>query len=1654
MKENNDNDINEINVYNYNNTDILHVKKKQESKKRTNRMKLTKNNATKLDAKKDNVITNDTPLETENRLEIKDITTTNIDEFAENNKTLRNIMENALFSQLSEIKVYLLDFEKDISNRLYNSKEKILPKIDFVELTLLNQGTNISKFKKFGFGLYVFFLYLISLLVTFGVLLIFAFYYIYCIFYKYYQDLEIDCSLFFECNILSLASGVQIKKCRKYYIETFGKKAFLDKYKNFDVIYKEYFFTGIIVFIIAFIINFCYIIYLQKVYKLYKKDNPEINSYSLILSGKNLPFIDTENDIGYDKEAIKSKKIDIKKEIQNLLKIKNVDINFTLKLSDYHEKIEEIIEKGNKKIELQHIIKKGSCLCCCCNKNRLIAKEKIIDDEIIEIKNELVRIRDEEKYNPLYILTFQNKDDYNTIYSRYPHSYFKQIFNNICKKNNKNIYVNKAPNPEDIAFENLEFDKEHRYFKNKIINFLYSCIYVLISFILQLFFEYISDQEENRVFQFIINIIVSKIQDKLNDKFSDFIHNKLSKNLNFWSYSDIKFYSILYKSIFKFINQGIFPLATYFIMDRLLKKEDDDFSSLVNKMFVIIEMDGFGYPMLDLFNVLNKKGKDMYEAQLTMMSAENIDKEFQEQINNKKAQTRYELEQSFKKIEMDLSDNYSEILNIYWITMFYLPIYPIGIIQSFLNLLFKFIIEKNFLINIYQRPEYINPHFGFLCFNFFNFGFALFLCGNIIFFRNEDNKTSFGVIYIIITILIAILPFFLLAKLFVYCCSEKEKEKDLKDIKKKLRSDYGIFIPCCQKEEIRNLFLEFKNNKTLEEYQYDEIEKKINRLNSFDLYKLSNYLRIPKIFSFEIRKIESNFIYQNDSISVLDEEKFKLYNLLMQLGFISYLEEGNVIKPKKRKFDFFQNIDIRALSLKNLDIQENLSNSDSGYFTTFNEKEELIMAYVDNERTIKIFDVFHKQVLNDVKGKHTKKIVCIDYFKSFSSNGDIINYLISISLDNTMIITNLSINEKDKSIIIPDIGDKEIYNIYKDKKNAINTFCLSSCRHQSIVWIITSYYYDKAFKIFYNFGKLLLIVSNNDEFIISLEALYLTEENTYICVRSTPNGVNQRINLFINEHFIRQIYDVSDSYINFKIIKPYNLIEEKKYILVSRIRKNLTMYSLDVIDISPILPLYTKIFNFVVQYYNETIMEWFKKIKIEPATWDSSDAHIPMNPSLKQKIINNNPLYLKNFNFQLYSNENTREKMIKFYESNNEDKFNLGNILLWEDEYIIIGTPFDYMDIIDYKTNMKVGTYNLSDFTKNININENKSENLDDIVIYNISRRINDPEYGSSFIMRDNKGKIQYIRPSRIKDKLNYRIKQSDEYFNDLDDEEKLKRIYFSTRFYFFYLIMSYFAPLISGLIGHYDKETKPKKDTFTAAIVLYVIYAFFGIWFKGCVYDIEDSSHTKRTCTKNVMALCLILKIVANTIIAYWFCLKNKRGIIFILMLFLIYFIHLNFNFILYCKKKKHLLRTYYLGFLFYQISRFCILLFFVISVFAEVNHIETYIYATILCVISAYMYMAYYFNTLLKDITYNNLGQAIFNYPIEWMNLFCCWCRKPKDVIRDIDYRCCTCDSYFLAAAECLKTILLTIIYIFIYFIFITISFIGSMVGDNNEH
>ena len=1563
-----------------------------------------------------------------------------IDNFAENNISIRNIIDNALFSQLSEIKVKLLDFDEKISQRLYKSESKILPKIDLVEFTSLSQKINISGLKKYGFGLYVFFLYLINLLITFGILFIFAFHYMYCIFYKYYRDYEEEYSIFFDYNILSLVSGVQIIRFRKYYIDLYGKEEFLKNYKDFDVIYKEYLFTGTIIFIVAFLINFSFVLYLQKTYKLHRIDNPEIKDYTLILSGKDASFTNNEGIENDENNRINDKKTAIKNQILKELNVRDADINFTLKLSEYYEKMEEFTNLQTYKYMTQYKIGREKCCChgcccfcskcfCCC-RNSLLKREKNIQDKIENLKKEMNEIKSKEIYNPLYIITFEKKEDYNNVYSNYSHSYLKNIIKNIikCKRDKTSLYINKAPNPEDIVWKNLEFDKEYKYFINKLKNFGISLIYVVISFIIQIFGELIDSISNNLKFLFFVNIIVSYLLELLDSFFSDKINSLLINNSNSWSYSDIKFYSILFQSIFKFINKGLFPLLTYYCF----ANEHNDYSDLVSKMFIIIEMDGFGYPMIDwLYSVVLTKGKDMYESTQKMMTLENIEKEISEKVVNKEGLSRLELEQSYEKKEMDIEGNYSDILSIYWITMFYSSIYPIGIIQSFLNLFFKFIIEKSFLLNAYKRPKYINPQFGFLCFNSFNIGFFLFLCGDIIFFKNEDNKKSFGAGYIVIMLLILIIPFYLLSKLIMYlthyCCLKKKESDNLNDIKQKMKSDYRTFNPCYQKEKISQMFYEYHRKNLLTNSQYKELIEKLNRLNDLDLYRLQQNMRTPKLMTFEERKITSGFIYQNDSLPIKNEEKEKLYYLLMQLGFISYLEEGNVLKPKKKRIEFMPNANISSISLRSLSMQENLSNCDSGYFTTFEDKKiGLTMAYVDNERNVKIFDVFHKQMLNDVKDlKHSKKIVCVDYYLINE-----IRYLISIALDNTMIISDLSLNEKDTSKIIKNIGDTFVSNQYEPN----NTFSLSTVRHQEDIWIITSYYYDKCFKIFNVNGDLLHRVKN-DDYIISLEGLFYTEENTYICVRS-PNSIN----LFINEFFIKQMKNLKeDAYINFKILKPNNLIIESKYIIITIIKKDLSTYTLQIIDIFPIFPLFTRIFNFLVKFtFGQSI---------------NSEVHTPMNEEIQAKISKNSPLDLCSFPVKLQASNEQIKAMQKFLESDDNEKFNIGNALFWENVYVIVGTPFNYLDIINFELRQKVGVINNTESIRSLNYPDEKV--INDIISYNISGKIDDPEYGESFIMRDNKGKIQYIRPAIIGDKLNYKFDKSKKHFNDLEDDDKLTHILFSTRFYFIYLLVSYLIPLITAICGHISHNDSLNNTLYTASFSIYVIYAFFGIWFKGCVYDIKEESHTQRTCTKIMIFVCLGLKICANSIFAFRYCQGNKTGIIFVSMLFGIYFIHLNLNFIIYACKIKFLLRTYWLGFLFYQLSRFCILIFFIFSIIFNVNHVETYIYAGILCIILIYMFMANYFNTLMKDIMYNSYIQAIFNYPMEWMNLFCFWHKNPKECIKEIDIRCCCCDSYFLALLQLIGIITLIAIVLAIYYFCYLLLFICQAVfgGSGRE-
>ncbi len=67
----------------------------------------------------------------------------NDDNFIENNVDYKTIVNDALQTQLSYIKVIILN------------KKNEIPKIDYIEYKLLDQSFKINQFKEFGYGLFV-----------------------------------------------------------------------------------------------------------------------------------------------------------------------------------------------------------------------------------------------------------------------------------------------------------------------------------------------------------------------------------------------------------------------------------------------------------------------------------------------------------------------------------------------------------------------------------------------------------------------------------------------------------------------------------------------------------------------------------------------------------------------------------------------------------------------------------------------------------------------------------------------------------------------------------------------------------------------------------------------------------------------------------------------------------------------------------------------------------------------------------------------------------------------------------------------------------------------------------------------------------------------------------------------------------------------------------------------------------------------------------------------------------------------------------------------------------------------------------------------------------------------------------------------------------
>ena len=415
----------------------------------------------------------------------------------------------------------------------------------------------------------------------------------------------------------------------------------------------------------------------------------------------------------------------------------------------------------------------------------------------------------------------------------------KKSFNYYKRK----IKFQRAPEPEDIIFENFENS-----FKSKLKNMIGVSFVITIIFFLSYIFnsplyriqiniEYINNKTAFiYALSFAITIITSII-----DLILEIVLEKLIKSLKFYTLTELYTKYSIWLSIIWLINSCIIPII-YEIRLTISEEHEILTSNLITKFL----FNSFATTIMWSINIKNvyKKFKQCIIEQKETIS-----------YNQKELNELYELQ------SMNVAAKYSYLVKTLIMSFIFVPIFPLGFCISFFGFIFGYWLEKfNFSKN-YKKPEKLGKEIAEFYVNFFSIVFSsfgigsFFLIGNFkLIINNEFNDYNNDDIWILINIIIYIIgiyiPLCVKKDFFKFKESEIHK-KTYDDMYLDFMIDYERANPMTRIEgEMRYLDkLEEKNR--VNKIEKDLRKKKIKEGNPIKFYleqqRMSRIINIKEL---------------------------------------------------------------------------------------------------------------------------------------------------------------------------------------------------------------------------------------------------------------------------------------------------------------------------------------------------------------------------------------------------------------------------------------------------------------------------------------------------------------------------------------------------------------------------------------------------------------------------------------------------------------------------------------------------------------------------------------------------------------------------------------------------------------------------------------
>ena len=270
--------------------------------------------------------------------------------------------------------------------------------------------------------------------------------------------------------------------------------------------------------------------------------------------------------------------------------------------------------------------------------------------------------------------------------------------------------------------------------------------------------------------------------------------------------------------------------------------------------------------------------------------------------------TQGELNEIFENPEMDICAKYSYINNVFLTSLFYMSIFPIGMVFGFGALIFTYISEF-FYIGLYKRPEVLNSSLCRFYVSNFKWSIFVFAVGNYIFLApiNTDQRTSWSLINLIVFFVLGLIPYEAIRFKTLDEDEGRVKQETYESNYYFFSTDYEKLNPFTRKQAYTKYFNRLITDKIIDPREGRRIINRIQKTND-----ISGYLQMRRHADNHSASQEMNNIYmknKNDpKIRYMFDENAENKEGFSLGGLKNLIMESSDLKEDKMTAEDFERI--------------------------------------------------------------------------------------------------------------------------------------------------------------------------------------------------------------------------------------------------------------------------------------------------------------------------------------------------------------------------------------------------------------------------------------------------------------------------------------------------------------------------------------------------------------------------------------------------------------------------------------------------------------------------------------------------------------------------------------------------------------------------